>query len=293
MHKFQGQTVKSPEKAVIDAKRVSKSDPAQAYVMLSRVQELEQLFVLEKFPEDAIRVSSEAMAEIERLISVSVNKNPTNWESKDNNHTTKVCFLNCRSLVNKFENIECDTSLLKSDLLILIETWLEEKKKDDEYELPGYRSNFNSRGRGKGIASYFKDKFKHVVNINQEGFSLTKLESEKLDVIGIYRSQTGNVVDMINVLGDVIDMERTTVIGGDINICALTHKNNYVTASLKEMGFQQIVANATHVSGGAIDHVYINCGKQTRFDWTLEFSAKYYSDHDGLGLTMWELDECL
>ena len=291
VHKFQGQTVKSPEKAVIDAKRVSKSDPAQAYVMLSRVQELEQLFVLEKFPEDAIRVSSEAMAEIERLISVSVNKNPTNWESKDNNHTTKVCFLNCRSLVNKFENIECDTSLLKSDLLILIETWLEEKKKDDEYELPGYRSNFNSRGRGKGIASYFKDKFKHVVNINQEGFTLTKLESEKLDVIGIYRSQTGNLVDMINVLGDVIDMERTTVIGGDINICALTHKNNYVTASLKEMGFQQIVANATHVSGGAIDHVYINCGKQTRFDWTLEFSAKYYSDHDGLGLTMWELDE--
>ena len=67
VHKFQGQTVKSPEKVVIDAKGISKSDPAQAYVMLSRVQELEQLYVLEKFPKDVIRVSSAAMDEIERF----------------------------------------------------------------------------------------------------------------------------------------------------------------------------------------------------------------------------------
>ena len=291
VHKFQGQTVRSPEKAVIDAKGVSKSDPAQAYVMLSRVQELEQLFVLDKFPEDAIRVSSEAMAEIERLISVSMNKNPTKWESKEQDGITKVCFLNCRSIVDKFHNIENDRSLLKSDIIVLTETWLEENDRKDDYQLPGYRSNFNSSGRGRGIASYFKDEFKHVVNIKKEGFSLTKLESEKLDIIGIYRSQNGNVVDIINVLADMMDIGRTTVIGGDVNICALTQKNNYVTASLKEMGFKQIVTNATHVSGGAIDHVYINQGTLAKFNWSLEYMPKYYSDHDGLGLTMWESSE--
>ena len=194
-------------------------------------------------------------------------------------------------MVDKFHNIENDRSLLKSDIIILTETWLEENNRQDGYELPGYRSNFNSRGRGRGIASYFKDEFKHVVNIKKEGFSLTKLESEKLDIIGIYRSQNGNVVDIINVLADMMDIGRTTVIGGDVNICALTQKNNYVTASLKEMGFKQIVTNATHVSGGAIDHVYINQGTLAKFNWSLEYMPKYYSDHDGLGLTMWESSE--
>ena len=233
------------------------------------------------------------MAEIERLISVSMNKNPTKWESKDDDKVTKVCFLNCRSIVDKFHNIECDRSLLKSDLMILTETWLEENERKDEYNLPGYRSSFNSRGRGRGIVSYFSDEFNHVVNINREGFSLTKLESEKMDIIGIYRSQTGNVVDIVNVLTDITDNRRTTVIGGDVNICALTQKNNYVTASLKEMGFKQIVTSATHISGGAIDHVYIKQGSSTRFDWSLEYMPKYYSDHDGLGLTMWESREPL
>ena len=126
------------------------------------------------------------------------------------------------------------------------------------------------------------------MNINQEGFSLTKLESEKLDIIGIYRSQNGNVVDIINVLAYTTNIGRTTVIGGDVNICALAQKNNYMTASLKEMGFKQIVTNATHISGRAIDHVYIKQGTSAKFDWSLEYMPKYYSDHDGLGLTMWE-----
>ena len=47
---------------------MSKSDPAHAYVMLSRVQELDQIYDIDKFPEDSIKVSNAAMDEIERLI---------------------------------------------------------------------------------------------------------------------------------------------------------------------------------------------------------------------------------
>ena len=32
-------------------------------------------------------------------------------------------------------------------------------------------------------------------------------------------------------------------------------------------------------------------GENTRYDWALEYCVKYYSDHDGLGLTMWESGE--
>ena len=82
----------------------------------------------------------------------------------------------------------------KADLIVLTETWLEKSEcSTEEYELQNYKSNLINVGKGRGIASYYKREFLHVKNINCEGFSLTKFESDKLDVIGVYRSQEGNV----------------------------------------------------------------------------------------------------
>ena len=86
----------------------------------------------------------------------------------------------------------------------------------------------------------------------------------------------------------LINEGKTTVIGGDLNICALAQPKNYVTESLKEKGFQQVVTKATHIEGGLIDHVYITQGENVIFSWVLEDFPKYYTDHDGLGLTLWE-----
>ena len=68
VHKFQGQAVPSPQKVVIDLKSVFEA--AQAYVMLSRVQELEQLYILEELRDDKIYAYHRTLAEIERLIEV-------------------------------------------------------------------------------------------------------------------------------------------------------------------------------------------------------------------------------
>ena len=287
VHKFQGQTVKSPQKVVIDLRSVFEA--AQAYVMASRVQELEQLYILVELPENKIYASHAALNEIERLIGVSMNKNPTEWEKENDGSKTKVSFLNCRSIKNKFQHIKADRSMLKSDVIILTETWLEEGSDVNEYHLPDYDTNLNSRGRGRGIASYYNTKFNHAVNINSAGFSISKVESNMLDIIGIYRSQEGNVMDLISKLETLIDPRKTTVIGGDLNICGLANPNNYVTKSLKEMKFEQIVTRATHIEGGLIDHVYIAKGENVKFAWVLEDFPKYYSDHDGLCLTLWEV----
>ena len=83
----------------------------------------------------------------------------------------------------------------------------------------------------KVIASYYKGMFGNAVSINHDGFSISKIESEKLNIIGIYRSQDGYVTKLISELQDLVDTEKTTVIGGDINICALKNPNNYVTTS--------------------------------------------------------------
>ena len=81
------------------------------------------------------------------------------------------------------------------------------------------------------------------------------------------------------------------MVGGDINVCALAHPRNYVTQSLIEKGFKQIVRKATHIEGGLIDHVYLKQGKNHKFSYIIENFPKYYSDHDGIGLILSEDQE--
>ena len=77
-------------------------------------------------------------------------------------------------------------------------------------------------------------------------------------------------MDLIDELEELVDMTKMTVIGGDMNICALAQPNNQVARSLRAMGFKQIVTEATHIDGGIIDHIYISQGVEIRFDWILE-----------------------
>ena len=189
---------------------------------------------------------------------------------------------------NKFVHVKNDNMLLKSELIVLTETWLETNVFDnEEYEMEGYESNFIRIGRGRGIASYYKMKFRHVANVNCEGLSLTKFESDKFDVIGFYRSADGNVTKLIVELKLLMREEKTTVIGGDLNICTLAYPRNYVTQSLREIGFEQLVKKSTHIEGGLIDHVYFRKGK-SKISCIIENFPKYYTDHDGIGLVLTE-----
>ena len=117
VHNFQGQTVASPQKVVIDLRSVFEA--AQAYVMKSRVQELEQLYILEVLPEDKIYANHKALAEIERLHQVSINQNASDWDKEEDKSKIKISFFNCRSKKNKIDHIKSDKSLLKSDIIIL------------------------------------------------------------------------------------------------------------------------------------------------------------------------------
>ena len=175
-----------------------------------------------------------------------------------------------------------------SDILILTETWLEEDEDISKYSMMKYTANFNSRGRGKGIASYYTENFHHVMNINCNGVSMSKIGSKNIDVIGIYRSQGANDKDLIEKLKMLIDKGKMTIIGGDMNICVRTHPENYITKNLKELGFQQVVAESTHIDGGVIDHIYVSQYDNVRSKWIVDYFPKYYSDHDAVGLIRFE-----
>ena len=70
-HKVQGQTVKKPRSVIVDLKSVFQ--PAMAYVMLSRVESINQLFILEECDSSKIYGSMQAIKELERMNKAAVN----------------------------------------------------------------------------------------------------------------------------------------------------------------------------------------------------------------------------
>ena len=77
--------------------------------MLSRVEEFEQIYILESLPEDKIRASAKALAELEEMNRRSINNNPTPWR-EDNENYIKIAALNCMNLENNYEDIVSDNT---------------------------------------------------------------------------------------------------------------------------------------------------------------------------------------
>ena len=75
--------------------------------------------------------------------------------------------------------------------------------------------------------------------------------------ISATRSATGAQEDLVDNLEQLINMEKVTVISGDMNICLDKHPNCLLPTVLQDLGFQQLVTGPTHTAGGRIDHVYL------------------------------------
>ena len=128
--------------------------------MLSRMKEIVQLYILDELPAKKMYPIEKALAEIRRLESVSINKNPSLWERTDSSNFIRISYLNAQSVINKFRNVETDFSLQQSDVLVLAETWIsEDMRQNHSYEISGYGTHLNNTGRGKGLAIFYKKGF--------------------------------------------------------------------------------------------------------------------------------------
>ena len=81
-----------------------------AYVMMSRVCQPNQLFIMEELAEENITVHADVQTECKRMDRVSLNSNPDRW----NNMTIeglRVSSLNVRSLRKHSEDVWLDPVL--------------------------------------------------------------------------------------------------------------------------------------------------------------------------------------
>ena len=276
-HRFQGQTIHKPNKLAADFRTVFEA--AQAYVMLSRVQALCQLFIIGSLPKEKFYASMKAIAELERLRRISINNNPSAWD-KNHDWSLKISLLNCHSLADKIHDLRSDEVILKSDVICLTETWLMSNVVSESLAIPGYELHLNSSGRGKGVAIYTKMSLGGAfLDIKREKSQMSRVITENVDVINIYRSQEEDNTGMVKELEHLIRKDTNTIICGDMNLCFLTKRGNQVTKMLEGMGFEQLVREASHLLGGHIDHVYSNL-EQSEFNIDVKMHSPYYTSHD-------------
>ena len=282
-HKVQGQTIYKPLTAAYDLLNIF--EEAQGYVMLSRTEELKQVYIIDDFDENKIYPSSKALKELERMNKVSINQNPTPW-NKNLDTSIKILSLNIAGLKPHYDDLKCDMKVMKADILCLVETSLEKDDQVQDFPLNGYRVDGIKAGKGKGLVSYFDEyNFTLVKKIESSKFQIVKLKHKDFDIITIYRSQLANPVSVFDELHKILCYDRTTLIVGDMNICFKENYRNRFIQGLIQLGFKQMINEPTHIHGRIIDHCYIfDPGRNPEL--AIERFSPYYSDHDAICITM-------
>ena len=253
--------------------------------MLSRVCSLSQIFILNEFDEKKMYPNTKALEELERLNKISRNSNPSIWE-RENRDIIKISSLNCRSLKKHHEDIFSDDLILKSDIICLNETWQENDNIAENLKCSKYNVKANSRGRGKGIATYFKNTiFQHDFDVKEENMQLSKFISPILDIIVLYRSQGGSFKELNNFIEKLESEEKPMLVVGDFNFCFRDQPSNPTKTFLTRKSYQQLIHEPTHLEGHILDQAYIKDPSRA-LQWTTELHSKYYSDHKGLAITI-------
>ena len=288
-HKFQGQTIPKPQALVVNLKTVFEA--AQAYVALSRIQELNQLFIIDSLPESKIYPSKSAMKEMRRMHKISINRNLPVWYDSDGSKL-KVALINAWSMPKHFEDIKADQALLKASVICVTETWMQDHHKPEQFTLEGYSPpHFNSRGKGKGLCIFFKEEYSLKMFFTEDLYQISQISSPTTDIICVYRSDKADSKKIAEQLKRMIEVEsnKTCIVLGDFNLCYNEDKENVITKTLEKdpLNFRQYVQNPTRVSGRIIDHVYISLkDPYSAHAPVINQRSIYYSDHDNILITL-------
>ena len=280
-HKVQGQSIQHPLSVVMDIN--STFEAAQSYVMLSRIQRLDQLYILNALHPSKLRISRIALTELERLESISMNENPPIWKQKNEN-LWKVAMLNCAGLKPHVEDIKADYNLLHSDILFLVETSL---LSNDEVQIDGYEPYLHNISRGRGMAAFSRmNGFLFLQEIKYIGIHIIKYRKSDVCLLSVYRSSNGNVGLLVESLLKLLQEESCALIMGDFNICNEKKTNNVVKTAMMKNGYRLIIQHSTHICGGHIDHAYWRDSNDLWKEPIIQRHGPYYSDHDALCVTL-------
>ncbi|XP_061170933.1 uncharacterized protein LOC133180419 [Saccostrea echinata] len=275
-HKVQGMTAKS---VVVNLDRTF--SPGQAYVAVSRVTSKDGLFIEmndESVLQKKIYADLDVKLALNRMVRYNLDEELTCNVAKFENYKTILLF-NVQSLRGHFQEMNCDSRLMKADFVCLTETWLRENENIRDIEISGFDFHHIPRSqcyddsedvmtrlktaKGGGVGVY-KKKTNETILINAleykniEGLTV-EIHEEDIAIIVLYRPSVLPVNNFLDTLQKVVDFYKkrfsNLFIIGDMNEDAKAQ--GPIQTFLESMGFMQLVQFYTTEGGTTLDHVYV------------------------------------
>ena len=240
--------------------------------MISRVTNINHLFLDERIDIDKISCNPRALEENKSLNERSIVKSLKKM-------VVDLFFVNIKSLKNNINDLKNDIYAIKSNLICLAETWLNE---DEIIEMEGWNFYNSPSGRGKGCCVFSKNQVQCTLigKFATEDFSLLSLKIyERIQLYVIYLSQTNNSVKerLWEKIRDSRDENLQLILIGDFNIDA--RKFDVLTQHFLHNSMIQLVTEPTHIEGRIIDHVWVT---KHLMNLNLSFQYPYYTQHKSL-----------
>ena len=233
------------------------------------------MWIAGDFDKKQIKCSKFARDEVNRLSLKAKDLRDASFFASEDIYIT---FLNARSLRKHHEDIAEDEEIMRSQIIGIAETHLEEA---ETVELEGYESHSVNAGKGKGVAAFSRIIPNNIIKINEEKFSAISLSFENIRVIFVYISKGKNINELKSSIVLLLQSEiKPTIFIGDMNY-HYSEEEHPLKSMFKQMGYCQIVDKATHDEGSNLDHVYIS-GPDLLSENDVYLKPLYFSDHDAI-----------
>jgi hypothetical protein len=270
----QGATIHKQAEILADLNETFQA--AMCYVILSRIVCLEQLH-LQTFKPSKIYCNEEAKLEALSIKARALNKQFNRWHQRQRN-CFKLSSLNVRSLQKHFQDLKDDNFLQQCDILCVNETWLVD---DPDKNFEGFSSHYLTK-RSKGVAMFTKIVPENLQRVHTETMSMIFARFQLFDLLSVYKfAEVSRIDEFTEQILEYVDLSRPVILIGDINIDLLKQPQNKFSKQLKDLRFVQLVNEATHISGGLLDHLYVYFPKDGHCE-LFKIHPLYYSDHDAV-----------
>ena len=261
-------------------KKKDQFPPGLAYVMLSRCESEEDVYILGDFDPDQIIADPEAKMETERLHEIVLRREAM-VDNLFESSSMVLGSLNVSSLRKHFEDVLTDPFIMSCDIFGLCETWLHE---GEEVEFPDFNGIFVSYAgdlaKGKGIAVFTKGPVDfEILKADDASASGVCVKLPKMNLIFLYLSQNFDWNLVREFFDKVISPDKPTTIMGDVN----WHysEKHPMKDYLLMREFEQMIRRATHKEGRIIDHMYTS-NHFKGVEIGVKQQSTPYSDHDML-----------
>ena len=249
------------------------------YVMISRCEDIKNLYLDESFDFKKLEPNEWALAESKKLEEKSIT-------CERNAQTFDLYYVNLQNIQRQnFVNLCCDPLAVRSDTVLLAETWF---IPNQEPAWSGWDNNYHaSVGNGKGVSAYAKKEHLLLGKIQSQEYQILSLQKSDMQLTIVYLSDDATKASVVQSFESFHQSNLYQIVLGDFNF-QQNEKNilsEYLTNHLK---LRQVVDSSTHEKGGMIDHIYLSDALCVS-----EIKAKFniFSDHMGFTIKFAHADK--